>query len=98
MDMDMKLEGTSKATNKGVFIYDFLLFCALAFWDIQKLDGPKSEKLKATFHESFQLLAFEIIELLDLSKANPQKWRKAETNAPKLSKRLKVNGANIDIE
>jgi hypothetical protein len=51
MDMDMKLEGTSKATNKGVFIYDFLLFCSLVFWDIQKLDGPKSEKLKATFHE-----------------------------------------------
>jgi hypothetical protein len=41
MDMDMKLEGTSKATNKGVFIYDFLLFCSLAFGIFKNWMVPK---------------------------------------------------------
>jgi hypothetical protein len=63
-----------------------------------KIGWSQKWEVESNIPWASQLLAFEIIELLDLSKANPQKWRKAETNAPKLSKRLKVNGANIDIE
>jgi hypothetical protein len=48
----------------------FISFCHffITFREIQKLDDPKNEKLKAPLHE---LLAFGIIQLLDFSKANP---------------------------
>jgi hypothetical protein len=42
----------------------------ISFQVIQKLDGHKSEKPEAPFHE---LLAFEAIHLLDLPKANQKK-------------------------
>jgi hypothetical protein len=45
----------------------------------KKLNGLKYEKLEALFHK---LLAFGVIQLLDLTKANPQKYQKAETNTP----------------
>jgi hypothetical protein len=52
--------------NSGVFIYSFFYY----FLEDKKLDDLKSEKLEAHFYE---LLAFRLIQFLDLSKTNPQK-------------------------
>jgi hypothetical protein len=46
-----------------VFVYSFLSFF-ISFWEIQKLDGPKSKKLEAPFHE---LLSFSLSGLLSFS-------------------------------
>jgi hypothetical protein len=43
----------------GVFVSSFLSFF-ISFQEIQKLDGPKNEKLEAHFHE---LLSFSLLEL-----------------------------------
>jgi hypothetical protein len=59
----------ARASSRSVCLHLFIIFF-ISFREIQKLDGPKSEKLEAPFHE---LLAFGAIELLDLSKANAQK-------------------------
>jgi hypothetical protein len=42
-----------------VFVFSFSSF-VISFWEIQKLDGPKSEKLEAPFHE---LLNFSLLGL-----------------------------------
>jgi uncharacterized membrane protein len=45
---------TGRCILLGVFVFSFLLFF-ISFWKIQKLDGPKSEKVKTYFYE---LLSF----------------------------------------
>jgi hypothetical protein len=47
----------STPSTKGVFVYSFSIIFFISFREIQKLDDPKSEKLKAPFHEflSFSL-------------------------------------------
>jgi hypothetical protein len=47
---------------KGMLAYNFLSFFFISFQEIQKLDGPKSEKPEVPFHE---LLSFSLLEPSD---------------------------------
>jgi hypothetical protein len=69
------------ATHLGYVCFSCLSLFWISFQEIKKLDGPKSEKLEALIVCLSQLLAFGVIQLLDLLKANKND-EKLETNTP----------------
>jgi hypothetical protein len=44
---------------KGVFVFSFSLFF-ISFWEIKKLDGHKSEKLRKSYIDAFSFSFFEL--------------------------------------
>jgi hypothetical protein len=65
-------------TYWGSVCFNFSSFLWISFWEIQKLDDPKNEKL---MKRCFQLLVFGGIQFFNLSKAN-EKITKSRKQKP----------------